>query len=582
LVNANIHLQESAMKTINEKYPLYEVEHVYSLQDIIVRSSARFRDKLAVEDLRPTQIPSLTYGRFLESIQAFGSALRDIGVPERTHIAVISENRVQWILAYLALASYNYVTVPIDRNLSEPEILTILHASDAKGAVFSEPFREMFAGFRHSLKDLRYLIDMDAPADKDDIHSMITMMRSQTAVKPMPAINRDSTAVIVFTSGSMGRAKGVVLTHGNVTANLMDMLKMIQILPSDRFLSVLPIHHTYECTCGQLCPLMAGGSVHYARSLKTVSDDMISVRPTVLLGVPLLYEKMYKRIQQGISEQKATSMIVGPIKRVASFFESVGMREFRKKAFRKIHERFGGAIRIFIVGGAAPDVEVVRGFRSFGFQFIQGYGLTETSPIVALNRLRNFKDDAAGLVLPSLQARIFEPDAEGRGELLVRGPSVMAGYYHNEAANEQVFDDGWFHTGDFGHIASDGFLHICGRKKNVIISRTGKNVFPEELEDMINKLPFVLESIVYGRKNDKGDEEIAVKIVPNAEEFIQHATRHKLELTSALIEEALNNEIRGLNKRLPVYKQIRRVEVRDQEFAKTTTQKIKRYLATEE
>ena len=345
---------------------------------------------------------------------------------------------------------------------------------------------------------------------------------------------------------------------------------------------MLPIHHTYECTCGQLCPLFSGSSVHYARSLKTVVEDLQRVRATILLGVPLLYDKVYKRITAGIAEKRVTSVLVPSLKALANAVETVGVGGLRRKVFKQIHERFGGAIRIFIVGGAAPRPEIAAGLRALGFTFLQGYGLTETSPIVALNRLRKFRDDAAGLPLPSLEVRIEAPDAEGVGEIVVRGPSVMLGYYKNEEATREVLRDGWFSTGDYGSFDADGFLHVTGRKKNVIVASNGKNVFPEEIEDRINAIPFVLESVVYSARSDAGEEEIAAMIVPNAEEFVELAQRTGTEVSAEAIKETIHREIRALNRRLPLYKQIRRVTVKEGEFEKTTTHKIKRYLVRQE
>ncbi|MCX8011305.1 MAG: AMP-binding protein, partial [Ignavibacteria bacterium] len=504
---------------------------------------------------------------------------------ERDHIALISENRVQWGLAYLAAVTFNFVIVPIDKNLKENEILTILHASDSKVAIFSESFREMFLEFRSTLKDLKYLIDMDLEAEREKIFSMTEMIQKEKFdpnKDRFPKIEPNDVSVIVFTSGSMGRAKGVMLSQKNIASNIVDMRTMIELFSEDRFLSVLPIHHTYECTCGLLCPLSAGSSVHYARSLKTVVEDIQKVKATILLGVPLLYEKMYRRITKAIEENKIKKVIIKPLKTLTSLFETIGAKELRKKIFHEIHDRFGGHIRIFIVGGAAPDPQVAKGLRSFGFNFIQGYGLTETSPILALNRLRKFKDEAAGLPLPRVQIKIENPDEEGRGEVVAKGPNIMLGYYKNEEATNQVLKDGWFYTGDFGFIDNDGFLHICGRKKNVIIAKNGKNVFPEEIEDQIKRIPYVLESVVYGYKNNSGDEEIGVMIVPNAEEFIEYSQKEKIEVSPQLIEKIINDEIKKLNKELPIYKQIRTVKIQEREFEKTTTQKIKRYLINQE
>jgi long-chain acyl-CoA synthetase len=380
----------------------------------------------------------------------------------------------------------------------------------------------------------------------------------------------------------MGRAKGVMMTQTNLCTNLMDMRKMISIGPNDRFLSVLPMHHTYEGTCGFLCPLYAGASVFYSRSLKTIVEDMQRASPTMFLGVPLMYDKMYRRIMAGIAEKRLSKALIPPMKTVAAWLETFGAEGVRKKIFSEIHQKFGGAIRLFIAGGAAPDPQVSRGLRSFGFKIIQGYGLTETSPILTVNREFNFKDEAAGLPLPSVQLRIDNPDASGHGEILARGPSIMPGYYKNEAATKEVLHDGWFYTGDVGCIDKDGFLHINGRKKNVIVARNGENVYPEELEDSVNRIPFVLESVIYGGKDEKNDEEIRVMIVPNAETFIEYAQKNNVEVTTLLIEKIINDEIRKLNTQLPGHQQIKKVKIRDKEFEKTTTQKIKRYLIQQE
>lgn len=571
----------------NEKThgPLFDVEPFSTLQEMLAQSYAKRPNKLALEDLNRTPISRVTHGELFEDVLRFGTALQRLGVKEREHVALIGENRVQWGIAYLACVTFNYVVVPIDKNLKENEIVTILHASDSTAAVFSESYREMFLEFKHSVKGLRHLIDMDLRARENGLQSMTELMAKvdiHDKKVGFPSTNPEEMAILVFTSGSMGRAKGVMLSQRNICTNLVDMRRMIQIQSEDRFLSVLPIHHTYECTCGLLCPLSAGSSVHYARSLKTVVEDLQQVRATILLGVPLLYEKMYRRICKAIEEKKLTSALVGPLKTVSGVLEMIGLKDARKILFSEIHKKFGGAIRLFIVGAAALDPAVARGLRSFGFTFLQGYGLTETSPILTLNRLTLFKDEAAGLPLPRVDIRILDPDQEGRGEILAKAPSVMLGYYKNEKATHDVFKDGWFHTGDMGFIDSDGFLHINGRKKNVIISRTGENVFPEELEDRIHNIPFVLESVVYGGKNATGDEEVCVMIVPSAEHFIEHAQKHNLEVTRELVEKTIGDQIRSLNKTLPVYKQIKRVRIQDREFEKTTTQKIKRYLINQE
>jgi long-chain acyl-CoA synthetase len=573
------------MKTLTEEYPLYEVPHLDSLQDVVRGSASRHGDKLALEDLNETPLRRLTYRELRDNVVRFGLALKRLGLDERDHIAVIGENRNQWAVTYLAAVTFNFVIVPIDRSLRENEIVTILHASDAKAVVFSEALRGTILTLSQGVKGLRFFIDMDLAEKDGKIQSMMQLIRGESVDPPsdgFPKVDPEEVAVIVFTSGSMGRAKGVMLSQRNICSNLTAMLSMVELLPTDRFLSVLPTHHTYECTCGLLCPLTAGASVHYARSLKTVAEDLQRVHATILLGVPLLYEKMYKRITAAIAEKRITSLLVKPLSGMASLTERIGVSGLRRRVFHAVHEKFGGAIRILIVGGAAPNPEVARGLRSLGFAFLQGYGLTETSPILTLNRMRKFRDDAAGIPLPNVEIRIDEPDEEGRGEIVVRAPSVMMGYYKNEEATRQVLNDGWFATGDYGWLDGDGFLHVSGRKKNVIVAANGKNVFPEELEDQINAIPFVLESAVYGAQTENGSEEICALVVPNAEAVFAHAEKSGTAVTKEWIEDVINHEIRALNRRLPLYKQIRRVRVREGEFEKTTTQKIKRYLLHQE
>ena len=572
------------MKPLDEEYPLFPVPHIDSFRDMLRGSSERHGAKLALEDLNETPIRSASYRELADLVVRFGRALRRIGLEERDHVAVVAENRVQWAIAYLAATTFNFVVIPIDKSLKQNEIVTILHASDAKAIVYSEGMRDAVLTLAPSVKGLRVFVDMDLPERDGRAHSMRELIAAELdgGASGFPAVDPGAVSVIVFTSGAMGRAKGVMLSQRNIVSNLMAMTSMVELLPSDRFLSVLPIHHTYECTCGFLCPLTAGSSVHFARSLKTVVEDLQKVRATILLAVPLLYDKMFRRIQAGIAEKRLASLLVKPMAGVASAAETVGIEGLRRRMFATIHEKLGGEIRILIVGGAAPNPEISQGMRSFGFTLLQGYGLTETSPIVALNRLRKFRDDAAGLPLPNVEVRIADPDEEGRGEIVVRGPSVMLGYYKNEEATRQVLREGWFYTGDYGFVAPDGFLHVSGRKKNVIVAANGKNVFPEELEDQVNALPFVLESVVYGVRGPTGDEEICVMVVPNAETIYEHAEKTGLEITREWIEDVVGKGIRDLNRHLPLHKQIRRVRIKEGEFEKTTTQKIKRYLIHQE
>jgi long-chain acyl-CoA synthetase len=292
----------------------------------------------------------------------------------------------------------------------------------------------------------------------------------------------------------------------------------------------------------------------------------------------LLYDKIFKRISKTIEDDKVKSVLVPFLRKVTNVTNLLGIKELKKLAFKTLHEKFGGNIRMFIAGGAAVDPLVAKGLREFGFVFLQGYGLTETSPILALNRLDQFKDNAAGLLLPSVELKINNQDEFGVGEIFVKAPNVMIGYYKNDLATSEAFEDGWFKTGDLAKIDEEGFVYISGRAKNVIISNSGKNVYPEELEDLLNRSEYILESVVYGEEDDKHDEVISAKIVVDAESIIVYSEKNNIKITNELLNEIISKEIQIINKQLASFKHIKRFYIQEHEFEKTTTQKIKRYL----
>ncbi len=566
---------------MKKEIKLYPIPKIDSIQDMIIKSAKIFGTKLALEDLNDTPINRVTYRELLENILRFGRALQELGIEERAHIAVIGENRVQWAISFLTAMCFNYVVVPIDKNLTTNEIMNIIHESDSEAIIFSGAYSSIMAEGRNFLKKLKYYICMDETREEKTFYEMAALIRKTKPkeIDELPKIISDDLAEIIFTSGSLGRAKGVMLSQKNLSTNLVDMVSMVLINDKDRFLSVLPMHHTYECTCGMLCPLYTGASVHYARTLKTIVDDLQTVKATILLAVPLLYDKVFKRIQKGIKEDKMKSKVVPPLVKITNLLATVGLKDVKKKIFHELHAKFGSSIRLFIAGGAAPDPMVAKGLREFGFNFIQGYGLTETSPILTLNQIDNFKDDAAGIPLPSVQIKISNPDENGSGEIWAKAPSVMLGYYKNERATEDAMENGWLKTGDIGYIDNDGFLHINGRKKNVIISKSGKNVFPEEIEDVLNRSPFILESLVLGEEDPKQGEIISAQIVVDAETFIELAEIKNIKIDDELLRKIVAEEVEKANRQLPSHKQIKKFTIREKEFEKTTTQKIKRYLA---
>jgi long-chain acyl-CoA synthetase len=568
------------MSPNQNKLQLFEVPQIESIQDMLLRSAKVYANKIALEDLIKYPISSATYSELLDYIMKFGTSLQKLGLKPRDHIAVVGENRVQWAIAFLTAMMFDFVVVPVDKNLAHSDILNIIHESDSIALVFSGSLADLIKAKKNVFGKIKFFINMDLEKKENDFYSMIEMIKNESIVQTKPPkINVDEVAEIIYTSGSLGRAKGVMLSQKNLAVNLMDMRKMVTIYPEDRFIGVLPIHHTYQCTCGLLCPLYSGASVHFARSLKTIPEDLQNSKPTVLLGAPLLYNKMYNKIMKTIQSKKSSSLLVSLMINLTDLTQNIGWKNSKKLLFGKIHKTLGGSMRLLIAGGAAPDPKVSKFFREVGFNIIQGYGLTETSPILTLNRVESFKDDAAGLPLPGVEIKINQPDKKGVGEIYTRGLNNMLGYYKNQSATSETFENEWFKTGDLGYFDEDGFLFICGRKKSVIIANNGENVFPEEIEDILNRNQFILECIVYGEEDEKHDERIVALIVPDTGAFIEYSSKNNVQINPELIDQLISQAVKETNSQLVPFKQIKKYYIQEKELEKTTTQKVKRHLA---
>ncbi|NTV89555.1 MAG: long-chain fatty acid--CoA ligase, partial [Clostridiales bacterium] len=533
-----------------------------------------------------------------------GTSLLELGLNVK-RIAVIGENRYEWVTAYMATVCGVGTIVPLDRELPENEIESLLSRARVNALFFSGSCRKSITAIAKRVSFIEYYADMDSePEITSNGSQQETTQESQqapvqdsgngfTPFSFQDLVNRGKAAlangskafaeleidpaamnILLFTSATTDKSKAVMLSHNNLTKNLIAMSSMTNIIPSDIFLSVLPLHHTYENTCGFLCPIYRGASVAFCEGLRHIPKNLQESKATVMLGVPLIFEAIYKRIWDQAAKSGADKKLRFAIG-LSDFLRKFGI-DITRKLFAAVHNNFGGKLRLLISGAAGIDPKVAKGFRDLGFIFIQGYGLTECSPIVALNRDCDFKDSAAGLPLPGLEVKIDDPNQEGTGEIIVKGESVMLGYYENEEATSKVLKDGWFHTGDLGYIDHDGFVHITGRKKNVIVTKNGKNIYPEEIETLLGRSPFILESLVYGKKEEGSDEMIvAATIVPDME-AIKQAHEGK-EPSEEELREILQKEVKSINKSLVTYKYIKDFNVRMEEFAKTTSKKIKRY-----
>jgi long-chain acyl-CoA synthetase len=572
--------------------PLYEVRKIRSIKELMDTSAELYSDRTAFlyKPKGNDKYVPVTFRQFKADVDALGTALIDIGL-KGGRVAIISENRYEWAVSYMAVVNGTGIVVPLDKELPENEIENLLIRSKADAVIFSDNLKNSVLNIAKRIDFIKHYIIMDDAAEKNgsdtsqqteltELKELIEKGRKKVAEGCRDfidaEIDTEALSILLFTSATTDTSKAVMLSHRNIAENLMAMSSMLNIVPDDVFLSVLPLHHTYENTCGFLCPHYRGAAVAYCEGLRHIVKNLQEAKATVMLGVPLIYESIYKRIwDQAAKNPKLLKKLKFGLK-LSGFLRKFGIN-ITKKLFAPIHNNFGGNIRIFISGAAGIDPEVARGFRNFGIHFVQGYGLTECSPIVALNRDVDFKDEAAGLPLPGLEVRIDGAGSDGVGEIVVKGPSVMMGYYEDPENTAEALKDGWFYTGDLGFIDDDGFVHITGRKKNVIVTKNGKNIYPEEVETLLNKSRYIKECIVFGKDDPVyGDIVVSATVVPEME--IIESEFEGRKPTEDEIREIIRKEVKEVNKSLVTYKYVKDFNIRYEEFEKTTTRKIKRYV----
>lgn len=519
---------------------------------------------------------SITYSALREKVQKVARGLLEL--TEKPVVGVMGDNGIDWAVSFLAALRCGGVAVPVDRELPMGEVHTILHYADVNVFALHSRFADDVADHLGRHGDcIRQVVMSRPPGEGMDTLPGLEERGAASDI-PLPSgTGVDQPAVISYTSGTMGQAKGVVLTQRNLLSDLRGMLQAVGLRHDEVFLSVLPMHHMYECVCGFLCPLSHGCSVVVARGLRHIAEDLASSRATLMLGVPLLWESMYRRIMDSIATQTLGGLKLRLGKTAARAGEVLGISDARRKVFGELHRRLGGRIRFLISGGAGIDPEVVEGYAELGMELLQGYGLTECSPIVAVNRDTANRLGSVGPPLPSMEVRIDAPDEEGVGEIVVRGPNVMVGYHSRPDLTAEVLsDDGWFRTGDFGRLDEDGFLWVTGRRKNVIVAKNGKNVYPEELEHALNRSRLVAESMVLGRRSEPKGEVIWAIVVPDTDRLIEIAEERGRDLDEEMAAELLRRELTAVNRAQPVYRRIARFIIRTEELPKTTTRKVRR------
>ena len=559
----------------------FQVRMITSLKDMVGQSAELFPDCSAftLKD-KDGKFYSVTFKQFQEQINAFGSALTELGL-KNAMVAVLGENRYEWCLTYLTVVNGVGVIVPLDKELPANELESLLTRSEARAIITSADYLDILMDIKNNLPFLKYIISMDHKEDENGILSLQKLIeKGQRLIDEGyrdyidTEIDPEVMNMLIFTSGTTDTSKGVMLSHKNICHDIMAVSQLIYADTRDSILSILPLHHTYECTAGFLTTLYLGISIGFCEGMRHISKNIQEYKPTLMMSVPLILESVYDKIvkkaqKEGSYKKLKFGLFIAPL------LKKLGI-DIRRKLFREVHESLGGRLRIIISGAAALNPKVSKAFRAMGFNLLQGYGLTECSPIVSVNRVEHYKDGSVGLPLAGVEVKIDNPGKDKIGEILVKGDNVMLGYYKNRKATEEVLKDGWLYTGDFGYIDKDGFLYITGRKKNVIVTKNGKNIYPEDIELYLNRSEYIKESLVYGVDSEDDEETIVcAQIVPNMEAIIEQLGRtpEKDEL-----EKLIKAEVKKANKKLTNYKKIKHFEIREEEFEKTTTKKIKRYV----
>ncbi|MCI8392702.1 MAG: AMP-binding protein [Clostridia bacterium] len=558
--------------------PLYEVRDIENLKQMLEESAKLYKDNTAylVKNDKKEYV-NIMYPQVLEDMNALGTALIDLGLKGK-RIAVIGENRYEWAISYLAVINGVGVIVPLDKQLPQNEIISCMERAEVDCVIYSGKLQETIDVIAEMEDMASFYINMDLENEdgkylslKKLINKGKELVKSGNSEYINAKIDIDDMAELLFTSGTTAKSKAVMLSQKNIVYNLHQMCQMVHIKDDDVFLSMLPMHHVYECVCGFLVPLYRGAAVAYCEGLRYIQKNLEEAHVSVFLSVPLVFETLYKKIWEAIDKQGKTKLVKTMIK-ITNILDKVGIH-LKRKIFKDIHNQLGGRARLYIAGAAGINPEVSKGFRDFGILAIQGYGLTECAPIVAVNRNNAHKDASVGLPLVGTELMVVNVNEDGVGEIITKGDHVMLGYYENEEATKENLKDGWFYTGDLGYQDDDGFVYITGRKKNVLITKNGKNVYPEEIEALLNDSDYIEESMVY-LKPVKDDLVLSAEIRVN-KEYIEENFK---DISKEELKKIIWEEVKRIQQDLVIYKHIKEIHIRETEFEKTTTLKIKRYL----
>lgn len=564
---------------LRKKY--HKCEEVTNFKEMLDRSAIIFKTRTAFK-LKDNEgkIYNKTYEELKNEVTELGTSLIEKGFLNK-RIAVIGKNSYKWGISYLA-ASIVGIVVPIDKELHSDDVINFMNVSKTECILGDSKNLKQIVENMDKLenKDTVFISFDEQNQDKKFIEIETELENGKKLLEngntkfDKIKINPDELRILLFTSGTTGKAKGVCLSQRNICSNILSTYGIVKVKRSDLFFSVLPMHHTYECSLGFLLPLYSGASICFCEGLRYISDNMLEYHPSMILCVPLLLEKMYQKIVKNM-QKSLPEKYTKNLKEKENIIDKLPF--FLKEIVKlKVKNTLGGRLRLFIVGAAAVNPEIADMFDKLGLNSLQGYGLTECAPLVAGNTDFYKRNDSAGLPIPNVEYKIKNPNEEGVGEIIVKGPNVMLGYYNMPEETEKVLKEGWFYTGDLGKIDENGFLYITGRCKSVIVTKNGKNIYPEELESYLSESPLISEALVLGVQKENNDETyVNAQIFPNVEaitEYLKGAVPTKEE-----IKKIISDVVSSVNKKIPNYKHIKNFIIRDKEFEKTTTQKIKRY-----
>lgn len=569
------------MNSKKYKDQLYEMREITDLRDMIRSSAELFSDDPAflVKEVPAGEYVPITYRTLRSDIDCLGTYFAKAGLKGKK-IAIIGENSYQWVVAYLAAVNGMSIAVPLDKELPSHEIHNLMVRAEVDAILFSAKAEDKTLDALEGIDGVDLRIRMNGVSIDPDVKNWETVMeegrnalldgcRQYLDVE----IDPDAMCALLFTSGTTGNSKGVMLSHRNISANVYNMSKYVKIRRPGVGLSVLPMHHTYELTCHVFTGLYQGMAIAICQGLRYVQQNLKESKATVMVGVPAVFEMMHKKVwKQAESTGSAGKMtFMMNLARKTRMFNNI---KRMRKVFEPIHSAIGNHMELFIAGGAAINPQVIRDYEALGIPMIQGYGMTENAPIIAVNRDYYSKAESVGPPMPGTEVRIFQPDEEGVGEIICKGPSVMLGYYKDPEATAEVLKDGWLYTGDFGRFDEEGFLYICGRKKNVIVTKNGKNIFPEEIEYLLLEQSYIEEVIVYGVLEKKsGDTVVTAEVYPNFDAIHEKFGK---ELSQEKIHDIIKENVEAVNDKMTNYKRVKRIKLREIEFEKTTTRKIKR------